>query len=138
MGISSGNSGQNCIGIERVLVHEDQYDELYKEIRRRAESLRQGCALPLPRESSIPMYDVGSMISNNRFDDIKRILDEAADGGAVIEQGGAPYPHPYLDAGYYFAPTVVGRADPDSELMQRESGSMIARSCLEGATDMSA
>lgn len=117
----SGNAGQNCIGIERVLVHQDQYDELYREMIRRTEALRQGCAMPLPGESSIPMYDVGAMISRDRFEDIKRVVDVAADEGANVEQGGAPYPHPYLEAGSYFAPTVVGRANPDSELMQRES-----------------
>lgn len=120
----SGNAGQNCIGIERILVHQDQHDVLYQEMVKRTAKLRLGCAMALPGEMSIPMYDVGAMISRARFEDIERVINEAINGGAVMEQGGAAYPHPYLEAGAFFGPTVVGRADPDSELMQQESESL--------------
>lgn len=61
------NSGQNCIGIERFIVHASQHDELMKILTERAKKLRFGPALA---DTSAEGYgapvDCGAMISSNR------------------------------------------------------------------------
>ncbi|TCD64319.1 Meiotic Sister-Chromatid recombination aldehyde dehydrogenase [Steccherinum ochraceum] len=114
------NSGQNCIGIERVLVHSSQYDQVFKALAERAQQLRLGCALSRPTDGLIPVVDCGAMISNDRFDELKALIEAAVNHGAIVETGGQPWPHPYLENGFFFSPTVIGNVDPNSEIAQRE------------------
>ena len=90
-------------------------------IVRRTKELRSGPVLAPPVEGFETYADVGSMISRDRFRDIKRVLDEAEHNGATIDTGGKPYVHPYFGSGSYFYPTVVGNPPPDSLVSQLES-----------------
>ncbi|EKM61621.1 uncharacterized protein PHACADRAFT_248325 [Phanerochaete carnosa HHB-10118-sp] len=121
-----GNVGQNCIGIERLLVHSSQYDEIYSLIVERTKQLRLGCALSQPQDGFVPTVDCGAMINNSRFDDLERVLESAENHGATIDVGGKRWKHPYLEHGAYFSPTVVGNVDHSSELAQREMFAPIA------------
>jgi len=87
---------------------------------RRAKELRSGPVLAPPVEGFETYADVGAMISNNRFRDLKRVLDEAEHSGATVDTGGKPYVHPYFGGGSYFYPTVVGNPPPDSLVAQLE------------------
>ncbi|KAI0783294.1 meiotic sister-chromatid recombination aldehyde dehydrogenase [Abortiporus biennis] len=120
------NAGQNCIGIERVIVHESQYEEVYNMLLERTKELRPGSALTRPDEGFIPTVDIGAMISSERFPEIKRVLETAVNHGATLDYGGEPWKHPYLDQGAYFQPTVVGDVDPESEIAQTELFAPIA------------
>ncbi|THG94255.1 hypothetical protein EW026_g7180 [Hermanssonia centrifuga] len=120
------NAGQNCIGIERLIVHSSQYDEIYSMIVERAKQLRLGTALSQPNDGFIPTVDVGAMISSDRFNDLERVLETAINHGATVDAGGVRWKHPYLEHGSYFSPTVVGNVAPDSELAQREMFAPIA------------
>ncbi len=119
--LCSQNAGQNCIGIERLIVHSSQYDEIYSMIVERAKQLPLGPALSQPNDGFIPTVDVGAMISSDRFNDLERVLETAINHGATVDAGGVRWKHPYLEHGSYFSPTVVGNVAPDSELAQRES-----------------
>lgn len=116
----SQNAGQNCVGIERLIVHQTQYDELYDMVVRRTKELRSGPVLAPPVEGFETYADVGAMISRDRFRDIQRVLDEAETNGATIDAGGKPYVHPYFGSGSYFYPTVVGNPPYDSLVAQHE------------------
>ncbi|KAI0931527.1 hypothetical protein AcV5_005005 [Taiwanofungus camphoratus] len=111
------NAGQNCIGIERLIVHSSQYDELREIITRRTSELRVGSALSNPNDGFVPTVDVGAVISLDKITDLTRII---ADSGIEPDIGGERYPHPYLENGTYFQPTVIGEVDPMSELAQQE------------------
>lgn len=117
----SQNAGQNCIGIERLIVHSSQYDEIYANIVERTKQLRLGSALSQPQDGFVPTVDCGAMINHGRFNDLERVLETAENHGATIDAGGRRWKHPYLENGAYFSPTVVGNVDPASELAQRES-----------------
>ena len=112
------NAGQNCIGIERLLVHTSQYDEVYQTFLERARSLRVGAALAADGVGT--GVDMGSMVSAARFQRLEDIIDEARQQGAKVEQGGARLRHPYLENGAYFAPTVIGEVNPEMKIAQEE------------------
>ena len=116
----SQNAGQNCIGIERLIVHSSQYDEVYAMLVERTKQIRLGSALSQPQDGFVPTVDCGAMINSDRFNDLERVLSTAENHGAVIDQGGKRWKHPYLENGAYFTATVVGNVDPQSELAQRE------------------
>lgn len=116
------NAGQNCIGIERLIVHTSQYNELYRMFVERTSRLRTGAVMAQSPEGHIPIVDMGAMINGDRFNELRRLIASAAapEDGASVEVGGEPYRHAYHDHGTYFQPTVVGDADPDSEIAQTE------------------
>ena len=118
--LSSQNAGQNCIGIERVLVHSTQYDEVFRTLSERTQQLRLGSALSRPTDGLVPVVDCGAMIDNRRFGYLKQLIEEAVAHGAVLEVGGQPWPHPYLENGLFFSPTVIGNVDPASRIAQEE------------------
>ncbi|KAI0003729.1 Aldedh-domain-containing protein [Russula compacta] len=118
------NAGQNCIGIERLLVHRDQYDEVYQLILDRAHDLRIGGALSADDVST--GVDVGSMISRDRFQRLQDILDAATSQGAQVDLGGRPKVHPYLAQGAFFEPTVIGQVRRDMDIARQELFAPIA------------
>lgn len=62
------NSGQNCIGIERFIVHSSQHDELANMFREKTKKMRFGPALTeaSPEENYVAPVDCGAMISRDR------------------------------------------------------------------------
>lgn len=115
----SQNSGQNCIGIERLLVHSEQYDELHEILSKRISKLRPGSVLSASVEGYVPTIDCGSMISRERFPGLERIIQDAEEAGANVI-GGTAYSHVYLEQGAYFTPTLVGPVYPSMEIAQSE------------------
>jgi len=116
----SQNAGQNCIGLERIIVHESQYDELYKMMVDRAMELRLGSALAMPNDGFVPVVDCGAMINSDRLANLERIINDARESAASVDGEGKRYNHPYLEHGSYFEPTVIGNPDPFSEVAQVE------------------
>ncbi|KAF5386922.1 hypothetical protein D9615_001926 [Tricholomella constricta] len=119
------NMGQNCIGIERLIVHSSQYDELHAILSKRIISLRTGSVLAPSPEGYVSTIDCGSMISRERFQGLERIIRDAEEAGANIVNGTA-YNHVYLENGAYFTPTLVGPVDPSMDIAQQELFAPIA------------
>ncbi|KAF8464975.1 Aldehyde/histidinol dehydrogenase [Gautieria morchelliformis] len=103
----------NCIGIERFIVHESQYEHLVRTLTARTQKLRLG-------EGYIAPVDCGAMISHERFDELERIIRDAEAEGAELCCGGTRWKHAYLEEGAYFGGTVVGGVEPQMEIAQRE------------------
>jgi acyl-CoA reductase-like NAD-dependent aldehyde dehydrogenase len=118
------NAGQNCIGIERLLVHRDQYDQVFGLISDRARSLRVGGALSADDVGA--GVDVGSMISRERFQILQDIVEAAERQGAHVEFGGRPRVHPYLLNGAFFEPTVIGEVQREMDIAKQELFAPIA------------
>lgn len=91
------NSGQLCIGIERLYVHEAIADEFLAAFLRRVEALRL--------ESGVGWgADMGSLVSAKQRDAVLRHIDDAVGKGAQVLTGGRARP----DVGpFYVAPTVL-------------------------------
>ena len=74
-------SGQSCIGVQRILIHEDIYDSFKDMLVAKSKTLKSGD--PKDRETFI-----GPMISTGEAQRLKGWIDEAVAGGATLLCGG--------------------------------------------------
>ncbi|EGO51490.1 hypothetical protein NEUTE1DRAFT_88956 [Neurospora tetrasperma FGSC 2508] len=102
-------SGQNCIGIERIVVAPQHYDTLLSMLTPRVRALRLG-----------PTADVGAMISDTAFARLEGLVADAAKQGARLLAGGKRYAHPEYPSGHYFVPTLLVDVTPDMAIAQEE------------------
>lgn len=111
------SSGQNCIGIERVIVSEKNYDTLVNILNERLTNnpLRLGSDI-----DHLEDVDMGAMISDNRFGQLEGLVKDAVSRGARLLHGGSRYSHPNYPQGHYFEPTLLVDVTPDMEIAQNE------------------
>ncbi|MBX7482539.1 aldehyde dehydrogenase family protein [Qipengyuania qiaonensis] len=74
-------SGQSCIGVQRIVIHENVYDRFRDMLVEKTGSLIAGD--PKDRDTFI-----GPMISEGEAQRLKGWIDEAVDGGAKLLTGG--------------------------------------------------
>lgn len=108
------SSGQNCIGIERVIATPTSYDRLVSMLTPRVRALRVGNPLT---ESDI---DVGAMISDANFSRLESLISDAVTQGATLVCGGKRYAHPTFAAGSYFTPTLLIDVTPSTRIANEE------------------
>ncbi|RXK39718.1 meiotic Sister-Chromatid recombination aldehyde dehydrogenase [Tremella mesenterica] len=101
------SAGQNCIGIELILVPRNLQQRLVDIVLPRIESLRLG-------------QDVGSLVSSVPVKRLERLLSTASSSGARILTGGKAGIHPQHPHGAYFQPTLVVDVRMDMEIAQQE------------------
>ena len=111
--------GQNCIGIERIIVHTSVYDDLWSIFEDKVSKFRVGSVLAPTAEGYISTVDGGAMINADRFRGLEKVIHDAEEGGAQVI-GGRQYDHVYLENGYFFAPTLVGPVTKDMEIANIE------------------
>lgn len=117
--------GQNCVGIERFIIHTSQYDEFMSEMTDRIRKLRLGSVLAPSSEGFVSVVDGGSMINDDRFETLERLIRDAEDQGAELVCGGARWRHPYVENGTYFQPTLLGNVRLTMEIAQQEGNCCI-------------
>jgi acyl-CoA reductase-like NAD-dependent aldehyde dehydrogenase len=84
----------------------------------RARELRVGAGLAADGVGT--GVDVGSMISRERFTALQDRVEAAESQGAQVPLGGKIHPHPYLNHGCFFEPTVIGDVRQDMDIAQHE------------------
>lgn len=109
------SAGQNCIGIERVICMTGAYDQLVSILEERVGKLRLGSDIDQQDE-----IDIGAMISDNRFDEIERLVQDAVLKGARLLHGGKRFQHPNYPQGHYFEPTLLVDVDLTMDIAQQE------------------
>lgn len=105
------NSGQLCISVERIYVHDSQWDAFTARFVENVEAMtvRTGCTWDA---------DMGSLISAQQLETVTRHVDDAVRKGARVLSGGRARP----DLGpYVFEPTVLTDVQPDMELHSAET-----------------
>lgn len=105
------NSGQVCMSVERVYVHENLYDDFVDSVVTDTRRLRQG-------NPATGQVDVGSMTFPPQVEVIEAQLQDAVDKGARILTGGSAIS---IDGGTYFEPTVVVDVTHEMDLMTEET-----------------
>jgi acyl-CoA reductase-like NAD-dependent aldehyde dehydrogenase len=116
-------NGQNCIGIERFLVHRSKYQEFLDIMTPRVQKLRCGPVLSSPAASvdkSIKTVDCGAMISSRLAGQLEDMLAKAEKGGARIVVGGKRHRHPDWPEGHYFQPTLIADVTPEMDVAKHE------------------
>lgn len=100
-------SGQSCIHVQRVIVHEAVYDTFRDRLTARVKALRSGD--PKNRETFI-----GPMISDREAQRLKGWVDTAVDGGARLLAGGGC-------EGAMLEATLVENCPDDAALYREEA-----------------
>ncbi|HEX8647476.1 MAG TPA: succinic semialdehyde dehydrogenase [Thermoleophilaceae bacterium] len=91
------NSGQLCISIERLYVHEAIAGEFIPKLVERIKKMKLGCSLDYGD-------DMGSLISKKQLETVREHVDDAIEKGAKVLTGGNARP----DIGPYFhEPTLL-------------------------------
>jgi aldehyde dehydrogenase (NAD+) len=107
------NSGQNCAGLERLVVQDGIYERFVGDMVKYISSLRVGP--PLERD-----VDMGAMTMNSQIGKIQELVDDAVKKGARLLVGGkqhidSEYPH-----GQYYSPTLLVDVTPSMRIAQEE------------------
>lgn len=103
------NSGQTCIAVERVYVHERVYDRFVDLVVDKTKALRQGVG---------DGNDIGSMTFGPQVDIVERHVDDALGKGARALTGGRRVPG---KAGLWYEPTVLVDVDHTMDVMRDET-----------------
>lgn len=110
------NCGQNCIGIERIIVAAEIYDKVIEEMEQRIAKLRQGSVL-----ADGNGVDCGAQTMGNQFEKLEGLVQEAVSRGARLLKGGKRYHHPKHTHGQYFEPTLLVDVTPDMAIANEEA-----------------
>ncbi|NMM86600.1 aldehyde dehydrogenase [Rhodococcus sp. SRB_17] len=101
------NSGQTCLGVERVYVHEDVYDEFLDKTIALASKIRAG---------SGAQDKIGPITMPSQVDIIRRHLTDAVAKGGRVVLGG-----PGSISGQYVQPTILVDVPEDSLAVTEET-----------------
>ena len=110
-------AGQNCIGIERVIIQPKHLDALLSILEPRVRALSIGDALDTDHVDEV---DMGACISAERFGELEFLIDDAVNAGARLHAGGRRYEHPHHPEGHYFLPTLLSNVKPGMRIARVE------------------
>jgi acyl-CoA reductase-like NAD-dependent aldehyde dehydrogenase len=102
------NSGQVCLAIKRLYVHDSIYDEMCGELGKLAKAtivddgIKQGTQM-------------GPLQNKAQFEKVKGFLDEARRHGSIVAGGDV-----LQRKGYFISPTIVRDISDDSRLVSEE------------------
>ncbi len=102
------NTGQVCIAMKRLYVHEDIYDEMCDELATLANETVIGNGLEQGTK-------LGPLNNKMQFDKVKELIEEAKTDGNVIAGGEVPE-----QPGYFIRPTIVRDIEEGSRLVDEE------------------
>ena len=102
------NTGQVCIAMKRLYVHEDIYDEMCEELASLANETVIGNGLEQGTK-------LGPLNNKMQFDKVKELIEEAKSDGNVIAGGEVPD-----QPGYFIRPTIVRDIEEGSRLVDEE------------------
>jgi acyl-CoA reductase-like NAD-dependent aldehyde dehydrogenase len=106
------NAGQTCSGIERVYVMSDIAERFTEGVVRKAQALSVGDPTGYDTE-------IGPMVSEDQYDVVKELVDDAVANGAELRSGG-PTEVSGFEAGKFYGPTVLTGVRPDMRIMREE------------------
>ncbi|MCA9960648.1 MAG: aldehyde dehydrogenase family protein [Anaerolineales bacterium] len=103
------NTGQTCMGIERVYVVESIYDEFLRQAVSEAKQIKQGYVADIRNENNM-----GPLTFERQLQIVQDQLDDALAKGARIIYGGKI-------EGLFVEPTIIVDVTHDMKLMQEET-----------------
>ena len=115
------HSGQVCVSVQRVFVHESVFDNVSQGLAEYAQKLKSGD----PADAST---DIGPLIRHAEVDRIESWVNEAVDEGATLATGGKRINNAFYE------PTVLLNPDNKSKVSQQEIFGPVI--CVYRYTDM--
>jgi succinate-semialdehyde dehydrogenase/glutarate-semialdehyde dehydrogenase len=121
------NSGQLCISIERLYVHEALADEFQRRLVERIGKMKLAAGLDYD-------CDMGSLISETQLETVREHVEDAIGKGAEVLAGGNARP----DLGPYFhEPTLLGNVGEGMTLFRDETfGPVVSVSRFDDVEDV--
>ena len=101
------NSGQTCVCVNRILVHEKVYDEFTTKLSKAVANLKVGNGL----EAGV---NIGPMINSAAIKKTTMFVEDAKQKGGVVLTGGKAIDN------CFFEPTVIGNATSDMAFATEE------------------
>jgi len=102
------NSGQVCIAMKRLYVHESIYDEMCAELAQLAEDAIIGDGLEQGTQ-------LGPLQNKMQYDKVKDLIEDARGTGNIIAGGTTPD-----QKGYFIRPTIVRDIEDGTRLVDEE------------------
>lgn len=120
------NCGQSCASVERCYVHESIAETFTQAVVAETKRLRLGTRTPRPDGSSevaggapaLPVFDLGSMSSEQQLRVVERHVYEATARGAIALTGGERVPEVN---GPFFQPTILTNVNHEMTIMREET-----------------
>ena len=109
------NAGQSCIAAKRFIVHEKIADEFEKRFASGMAALRVG-------DPSDEATEIGPLSSEQQLRDVEKQVQQAVEEGAKLACGGKRIDR----AGYFYAPTVLLKADQTTAFREEVFGPVAA------------
>jgi succinate-semialdehyde dehydrogenase / glutarate-semialdehyde dehydrogenase len=113
------NTGQACICPNRFFVHSSVAEPFIETMRERFEGLKAGSGMT-------DGVTVGPLIDDAALAKMERQVADARAKGAAIEVGGDRLTADGLDAGCFYAPTLLTGVTPDMDIYREETFGPIA------------
>ncbi|MEE3316455.1 MAG: 2-hydroxymuconic semialdehyde dehydrogenase [Pseudomonadota bacterium] len=108
------NTGQVCLGTERVYVERPVFDEYVARLKAGAEGLKQG-------GPETPGATIGPLISDKHRQKVLGYYDKARDLGAtVVTGGGVPLFNDERQGGFFVEPTIWTGLPENSPIVREE------------------
>lgn len=109
-----GSSGQICMALKRLYVHESRYDEV-------VDGLTAACERAVVGDGLLPETTMGPVNNAKQLKVVTDMIDEArAKGADVKECGQVPDEALYNGGGYFQKPALVYDADPSLSIVREE------------------
>ena len=109
------HTGQICISVNRIFVHEDVSEEFTHRFVESTSKLRVADGM------KVPDADMGPMIDAAGLDTVVEHLQDAVEKGASVLTGGGKPDGEEFSRGYFFLPTVLTDITPDMKVMCEET-----------------
>jgi aldehyde dehydrogenase (NAD+) len=106
------NTGQSCHSPSRILVHEDQADELVRLLVEEADKLVIG-------DPTNPSTTLGPLVNKAQYERVRGYIRKGIEEGARVACGGLERPAG-LETGYYVKPTVFAGVTPEMTIAREE------------------
>ncbi len=111
---SFASSGQICMAMKRLYVHESRYDEV-------VDGVRAACDRAVVGDGLLPETTMGPLNNGKQLNVVKSMISEARSHDAdVIELGQVPDQALYDGGGYFQKPTLVLNADQNLTVVREE------------------
>jgi acyl-CoA reductase-like NAD-dependent aldehyde dehydrogenase len=103
------NSGQICVAIKRLYVHEDVYRPVLDALAAMARDVRLGPGMEADTQ-------LGPINNKPQFERVQELVEDARKRGGTVVTGGAPLARP----GYFYPPTLVTDVGEGARLVDEE------------------
>jgi acyl-CoA reductase-like NAD-dependent aldehyde dehydrogenase len=120
------NAGQRCASGSRIIIFDSVYDNFRDMLVGQSEKLKVG-----PGDDD----DFGPVINEKQLRDMLSAVERAREKGAVVLIGGHRLTDRAHVEGFYMAPTIIEKVDPQDELSTKEVFGPIT--CLYRVKDFS-